>query len=119
GKGPSPSLTPHLVPRGGGLVVPDPSTPHHCEQVPSRASDGGEPRFHMRRNSGFTANPGPESGTSRPSTSSDSPVRSAYQPHTPQATMPRRRSLSPLNRPNGAVPCSPGGGVFAPAADSA
>src|SRR5262245_62757787 len=94
--GPSPSRTPHFDPRGSGLVVPLPSVPHQDEQVDERTSDGGDPRFHMRRNSGLTANPGPDSGTSRPSSSSLSPCRSGYQPHTAQATMPRRKSLSSL-----------------------
>jgi hypothetical protein len=95
-KGPSPSATPHLVPRGSGLVVPDPSVPHHFEQVSDRVSDGGVPRLHMRRNSGLMAKPGPDSGTRRPLLTSLRWLRSLYQPQAAQAIIPRRKSLSPL-----------------------
>src|SRR5687768_4125630 len=94
--GPSPSSMQHFEPLGGGLVVPDPSMPHQAEQVPSRTSDGGDPRFHISRNSGLTANPAPDTGVRRASTSSSSPLRSAYQPHTAHATIPRRKSLPSL-----------------------
>ena len=100
-------------------MVPLPSVPHQSEQVPSPISDGGEPRFHIRRNSGFTANPGPERSWSAPPDSSFMPLRSWYQPHTAQAIMPRRKSLLSLNRPNGVVPWRPAAGTEAPAAASA